>query len=128
MKITEKSKLFNKLVKKATITQSIGLSEPFVELQNAYQAYFTAFNYYTTDYYEKRLNENKENDLKDINLCLIKIINTIALLAESIDSGQHIIIEKANSNLMDIADIGFNIIKRYNLLRNYTLMYTLWLI
>jgi hypothetical protein len=117
MKIIEKSELFDKLIKKANITQSSKSSEPFVELENAYRAYFTAFNNYTTDFFEKRLNENRIEDLKDMNLCLIRIINAIVSLAGSIDSSQPIIIGEANSNLINIVGIASNVLKRYNQLQ-----------
>jgi len=117
MRITEKSELFDKLIKKANITQSNESSDPFVELENAYRAYFTAFNNYTTDFFEKRLNESRVEDLKDMNSCLTRIINAIVLLAGSIDSGRPIIIGEANSNLIDIVGIASNVLKRYNQLQ-----------
>ena len=105
------------MLNRTAVTQFIGSSKPFIELENAYKAYFTAFNNYTTDFFEKRLNESRREDLKDMNLCLIRIINAIILLAESIDSGRPVIIEEANSNLTDIVGIASNVLKRYNQLQ-----------
>jgi len=90
------------------------ITEQLVELKNAYEAYFTAFNNYTTDFYEKRLNESRVEILKDLNLCLIRITNAVASLAKSIDSGQPIIIGEANSILIEIIGIRLLRLLPYN--------------
>ena len=95
-------------------TKNQKLNEPLIELKNAYEAYLTAFNNYTTDFFEKRLNESKKEDIKDMNICLIRIINAIINLSEVIDSGQNLNIKDTNANFVDIAGIASNVNTRYN--------------
>jgi len=86
----------------------------FNELKNAYRAFFTAFNKYTADFFEKRLYETKNENIKDLSSCLSRIANAIANLEKTVDLGNNLIIEDTNASLIDIAGIVSNINVRYN--------------
>jgi len=86
----------------------------FNELKNAYRAYFTAFNKYTADFFEKRLNETKNENIKDLSSCLSRIANAIANLEKTVSLGNNLNIEDSNASLIDIAGIASNINVRYN--------------
>ena len=110
-KIVKINQLFEKIIKEQSVLAQLN------ELKNAYEAFFTAFNNYTTDFFEKRLNENKKEDFKDMNTCLVRITNALIGLSQTIDSGGNLTVDDSNGNLVDIAGIASNVLGRYKQLK-----------
>jgi len=102
------NQLFEKIIKKQSTLAQLN------EIKNAYEAFFTTFNNYTTDFFEKRLNENKKEDLKDMNTCLVRVTNALLGLSQTIDSGGNLIVEDSNGDFVDIVGIACNVLVRYN--------------
>jgi len=111
VKTVKLNQLFEKVIKEKSTQAQLN------ELKNAYEAFFTAFNNYTTDFFEKRLNESKKEDFKDMNTCLIRVINALIGLSQTIDSGGNLIEDDSNGNLVDIVGIASNVLERYKQLK-----------
>ena len=108
VKTVKINQFFEKIIKKQSTLAQLN------ELKNAYEAFFTAFNNYTTDFFEKRLNESKKEDLKDMNICLVRVTNAFLGLSQTIDSGGNLTVDDSNGNLVDIVGITSNVLVRYN--------------
>jgi hypothetical protein len=52
-----------------------------------------------------------------MNTCLIRVINALIGLSQTIDSGGNLIEDDSNGNLVDIVGIASNVLERYKLLK-----------